>query len=130
MVRWLAIVVVALALWGCTASGPVGVFTASIEPIPGGDVGTIKVAEDRLAAEPEGLTVRADGTFTTMRGGKIVWEGKWRTEGDRLILRATKTNGVDVLPQLQADKSLEMRKDGSIADATTRASGYVLVYRK
>lgn len=107
-----------------------GIFVASIEPVAGTDPATIEAARARLSNEPEGLTVRADGTFSTLLGGKVIWEGQWRTEGDRLVLRATRTDGVDVLQQLQADKSLEMRKDGSLVDATMRASGYVLVYRK
>ncbi|HRI43869.1 MAG TPA: hypothetical protein PLL78_06320 [Fimbriimonadaceae bacterium] len=99
MTRWLSLLCVELAVFGCGSSRPVGIFNASVEPVAGTDAAAIEAARTRLANEPEALTVRADGTFSTMHGGKIIWEGSWRSDGDRLILRSIRASGVDVLPE-------------------------------
>lgn len=126
--RWLPIF--GLLVLGCGAKGPVGSYKATVEPLATADPAKIESVRKQLDAEPETMAISADGTFKTTRGANTLWEGKWRMDGGRLVLRSTRTLGVDVLPALQLDKFYTIRPNASIVDDTLSGDGYILVYVK
>lgn len=123
-------ITIGLALLGGCGSPHVGTYSASLEPLAASPAPIYERIKQEMEAEPETLDLKADGTFETRRGTRTVWEGRWRTEGTRLVLRPTRTQGVAVRENLQQDAFLAIESDGSIVDDRTRGDGYRRVYRR
>lgn len=123
----LCLAVLVLGVPGCGATGA-GVYVAQLRQV--GDVRPelwARVDSENKAA-PEQLTLRGDGSFTLLRGAEEIWRGRWRMEGDNLVLRATRVKGVEVQGSLQDDVSFEKREGGGFTDSRTRGDGYVRDY--
>lgn len=84
----------------------------------------------KLAAEPEQIELKSGGRFVLRRKGATVWDGKWRVEGEQLLLRAEVVNGTAVLPQLQDDKRYKLQSGALVDEGRYGAYGLRLVYRK
>lgn len=109
--RWLRAAggfVVALAIvlvgWGGTLTGVYRADVEEVGPATHNDPGySLAEIRQKLAAESEEIELQRNGRFILRRTSKVVWEGVWRKEGDRLFLRAEVVNGVSVIPELQTE---------------------------
>jgi len=116
--RLAALLLLATAVFGCSG-GISGTYSASVEvlgPKQSTDSNhSLDEVQKRLAANPRKLHIEGP-KFRTSEGGRTIWEGTWRKEGDKLILRATKVQGTDVNEKLQQDYELKALPDGRFAD--------------
>ena len=116
--RLAAILFLALAIWGCSG-GIGGTYSASVEPLGEKKLNdpqySLEEVQKRLAQNPRKLHIEGP-KFRTSEGDRTIWEGTWRKEGDKLILRATRVQGTDVLEKLQQDYELKALPDGRFAD--------------
>lgn len=111
-------ILLAIGLSGCSG-GVNGDYSATVEPHGQAKFNdpnyTREQVQKRLAENPRKLHI--DGPkFRTSESGRTIWEGSWRKEGDKLILRATRVQGTEVNEKLQQDYELTVLPDGRFAD--------------
>lgn len=116
--RLAAALLLAIAVFGCSG-GINGTYSASVEAF-GQKQSTdpnysLEEVQKRLAANPRKLHIEGP-KFRTSEGDRTIWEGSWRKEGEKLILRATRVHGIDVLEKLQQDYTLKALPDGRFTD--------------
>ena len=126
-------VFLAIGILGCSG-GISGSYSASVEPLGEKKLNdpnyTLEAIQKRLAENPRKLHIEGP-KFRTSEGGRTIWEGTWRKEGDKLILRATKVQGIAVLEKLQQDYELKVLPDGRFAeDGAYGAYGLRIVFKK
>ena len=131
--RLAAALLLVIAIFGCSG-GINGTYSASVEPF--GEKKTtdpyysMEEVQRRLAANPRKLHIEGP-KFRTSEGDRTVWEGTWRKETDKLTLRATRVQGIDVLEKLQQDYTLKVLPDGRFADEVVySAYGLRIVFKK
>jgi uridylate kinase len=91
---------------------------------------SLDAIQSKLDTSPREIVLMGGGKFTTREQGRTIWEGTWRTEGDKLLLNASRVNGVEVGKALREEKEL-LLKDGLIVDqGTYSAYGIDLIYRR
>src|SRR5688572_17705176 len=91
---------------------------------------SLEQVQKRLAESPRKLHIEGP-KFRTSESGRTIWEGTWRKEGDKLILRATKVQGIDVNEKLQQDYELRALPDGRFADDSVYGGyGLRVVFKK
>ncbi len=115
---------------GCGSSALAGNYSASLELLAEEPTAAYNIMVPKIAAEPETLELKGDGTFITKRGAQTIWEGKWRPDGEKLVLRATSTMGNAVQASLQSDVNFILKKDGTIVDDRTKRDGYQRVFKR
>jgi len=109
--------VAALGLAGCGGKSLSGTYEADARLLPGKTGSTqpgysLEAVRNKLQTSYERtLTLNNDGTYLETFG-KGTNRGQWRSEGDKLILRSTETNGIQVLQQLQSDKNYRLTNGG------------------
>ena len=128
-----AAVLVLFGALGCGGGLP-GTYVATVEEYgqktnsaPGY---TLEEVRKRLAESPRKLHLET-AKFQTSEGGRTIWEGSWRKDGDKLILRATRVQGTEVNEKLQQDYTLKILDDGRFADESVySAYGLRIVFKK
>lgn len=133
MAKLLPFLVVLLSLLvsvGCGSSALSGNYSASLELLAAEPTAAYNIMVPKIAAEPETLELKGDGTFITKRGAQTIWEGKWRADGEKLVLRATSTMGNAVQASLQSDVNFILKKNGTIVDDRTKRDGYQRVFKR
>jgi len=131
--RLAAPLLLAIAIFGCSA-GIGGTYSASVET-QGQARSTdsnysLGEVQKRLAASPRKLHIEGQ-KFRTSEGDRTIWEGTWRKEGEKLILRATRVQGTEVNEKLQQDYELKALPDGRFADENVySAYGLRVVFKK
>jgi hypothetical protein len=91
---------------------------------------SLQDVQQKLSDNPRSIILKTGGRFETREGDRVIWEGAWRTEGDQLILRAHRVNGIDVQERLQDDKAYALRDGTIIDDSVYGAYNLRLVYRR
>lgn len=116
--RLAASLFLAIGILGCSG-GINGDYSASVEPLGEKKFNdprySLEEVQKRLSQSPRKLHI-AGPKFRTSESGRTIWEGSWRKEGDKLILRATRVQGTEVNEKLQQDYELTVLPDGRFAD--------------
>jgi len=122
MRQWSAFVVVllfAVALAGC-GRDLAGTYHPDVRLQEGkqesSDPGyTLADVREKLRAEPRSIILKSDGRYE-MRDADFVEMGNWRVKGDTLFLRGDVSNGVNIQPALQQDRTFHVSALGKIID--------------
>lgn len=114
----LILVILVFAAVGCGRVGLAGEYRAEIRLMEGKQESTARgyslaEVQARVAQDQRTLTLNSNGRFA-FRSGSTLNEGKWRKEGDTLILRDDISNGNRLQPALQKDRRWRVGDNGEI----------------
>ena len=76
---------------------------------------TLADVQEKLRAEPRTIVLKSDGRYE-MRDADFVEMGKWRARGDMVYLRGDVSNGVNIQPALQQDRTFRLSPLGKLID--------------
>jgi hypothetical protein len=115
---WLILAFSVPAILGCAGSRLAGTYRAEIRLMEGREESaepgySLAEVQARTAQSQRTLTLHSNGRFE-WRSGETVNEGKWRVEGNTLILRDDTSNGNAILPVLQDDRRWRLGPKGEI----------------